>query len=337
MAWGSRASLVNDPAVAKRLPRRRLGLVAAALGLGMAFALPLGLSPYSIRILTEVCLFASLALAWNIIGGIAGYPSFGHVVFFGTGAYTVAILVSKYAWPVPFALVASVVLSAFYALLIGLAVLRLKGHYFAIATLGVAAVTQAFVAASPVFGGGQGYSVPISALSNVQFYYLFLGLAAATLIFTIIILHSSFGLALMSIREDEQAARSIGVPVVRYKIAAFVVSAIPVAVAGGLYAEWLSFVDAPSAFNNNYNLSMMAMTLLGGIGGAAGPILGAVVLHLLNVGLWSTGSEFQLAMYGVVIISAVLFLPYGIMSFIRPSETESRWKRFKRQIKENRL
>lgn len=337
MAVDPKAGRVKDSAMATWLPRRRLGLVVTILGLGLAFALPLGLSPYSVRILTEVCFFATLALAWNIIGGITGYPSFGHVVFFGVGAYTVAILVSEYAWPVPFALLAAVVISVFYALLIGWAVLRLKGHYFAIATLGVAAATQAFVAASPVFGGGRGYSVPISALSNVQFYYLFLCLAVATAILTVIILHSSFGLALMSIREDEEAARSIGVSVVRYKVSAFVVSAIPVAIAGGLYAEWLSFVDAPSAFSINYNLSMMAMALVGGIGGVAGPILGAVALHLLNVGLWSTGSEFQLVMYGVVIVVVVLFLPYGIMSVIHSSNTESRWNRFKRQIKENRL
>src|SRR6266540_3319624 len=189
-------------------------------------------------------MFATLALAWDIIGGWTGYPSFGNVVFFGLGGYTVAVLMAKAGWSFWPALPIAAAIGTVFAILIGLPILRLRGHYFAIATLGVAEGMREVVLNMPsLTGGGAGITIPAvgaeattSYPGNTGFYYLFLALLVVALLVNLRISRGRFGYALRAIRQDEDGAAAMGVNTTRAKVAAFAVSGALTAMAGSIYA-----------------------------------------------------------------------------------------------------
>src|SRR5450759_4057431 len=193
---------------------RPAGRTTASQLAGWALVLGLLVIPIFLRILSAVFMFATRAQAWNIIGGFTGYPSFGNVVFFCLGGYTIAVLMARSHWSFWPALVVAVVLGAAYAMLIGIPTLRLKGHYFAIATLGVAEGTREIVLNVPkVTGGGAGITVPAVGPSattsypgNTGFLYYFLALLVVAMLAVYAIARSRFGFALRAINQDEDAA-----------------------------------------------------------------------------------------------------------------------------------
>ncbi|MDE3078379.1 MAG: branched-chain amino acid ABC transporter permease, partial [Chloroflexota bacterium] len=213
-----------------------LGLLAVLL-VGVPFAS----SGYILRLLTTLFTFAIMAEAWNFIGGFAGYADFGAVVFFGLGGYTTAVLMVKANAPFWASFLAGGILCGLFAVLVGLPVLRLRGHYFAIATLGVSQAVREVVANWPsLTGGGTGISLPIPDFGGSVFYYLMLVLLAAILLLAWAISRGRFGFGLVAIRENEQAAQVMGVNALRYKVLAYALAGFFIGLVGGIHAYWFT-------------------------------------------------------------------------------------------------
>ena len=289
--------------------------VAFALAaLAAALAVPWLGSDYAVSFTIQLLVFVILAYSWNLIGGYAGYTHFGQVSFFGVGAYVGALLITNAGWHwLPAALVAGVA-GALLALPLGGAMLRLKGPFFAIGMFGLTRVWESFALGfDTITQGGTGiYLTPVGNLQPV--YYTLAALAAVMVVATWRLDNSRLGLKLLAIREDETAADALGIRTTRLKIATFVASAIAPAMVGTLYATYLSYIDPQTAFAPATELTTIAIVLLGGMGTVLGPLVGAVILSIVNELLWSRFPELYLGLVGVMIIGAVLFMPRGIVS-----------------------
>jgi branched-chain amino acid transport system permease protein len=287
--------------------------IAGAVGL-VALVLPFVGSDYAVSFSIQLLIFLVLAYSWNWIGGYAGYTHFGQVGFFGIGAYVGSLLI--FHWDVPWYLAAIVAAfaGAATALVFGGAMLRLKGPFFAIGMFGLARVLEAFALAfDSVTGGGTGiYLKPVSDLRPL--YFVVAAVAAIMLLLTWKLDNSRLGLKLLAIREDENAAESLGIRTTRLKIGAFVASSVAPAAMGTFYAVYLGFIDPPTAFAPNLELTTIAMVLLGGMGTVLGPLCGALVLSVVNEVLWANYPQIYLACVGVIILLAVLYMPRGIVN-----------------------
>jgi len=309
-----------------------LAVVALAVGLLVLLGVPFVGSGYVVRFLTELFMLIVLAQAWNLIGGLSGYISFGHVVFFGLGAYATGLLMVRLGLPFAVALAGAALLAVTFAVLIGLPILRLRGHYFAIATFGVAeGMRQIVTTASGLTGGGMGLNVPPLrpppflaaalggnvAASSGLYYYLMLALLVVTMLVTWLVMHRRLGFGLRAIRADEDAAAVLGVDCTRYKTIAFALSALFPALAGGIYAIWFSYIDPVTVFGLNFSVTMVIMTLLGGIGTLWGPVVGGVLLSVVGEVLWGKFLELHSAFLGAVLVLVVIFLPRGVVATAR--------------------
>jgi branched-chain amino acid transport system permease protein len=272
---------------------------------------------------TNVVMFCCLAQAWNLIGGFVGYAAFGNVVFFGVGAYTVAVALQR-GLPYALGLLLGVAISAAFAFLLGLPLLRLKGHYFAIATLGVAVAIGEVVEALGVGGAGGETSVPAPHFggldTNTVFFYGFLTLSALLLLGTTWLTRTRFGYALVAIRENEQAAEALGISTFWYKVAAFTLSAIPTALAGGLYAYWQQFFNPSGeggAFDPSRSVAMVLMTFLGGAGTILGPLIGGVIIEYLDTYTLINFPTIHGPLLGALIVLVTIFLPQGLIRLVQ--------------------
>lgn len=294
---------------------RRSPLAIAIVGAAavMALAVPVLGSAYAVSFTIQLLVFLILAYSWNLIGGYAGYTHFGQVSFFGVGAYVGTLLM--FHWGVPWYLAAIVAgLSGIVlAIPLGGAMLRLKGPYFAIGMFGLARVLEAFALGfDSVTQGGTGiYLKPMTDLRPL--YFVMLAIGAVMLVATWRLDNSRLGLKLLAIREDEGAAESLGIRTTRIKVGAFVVSAIAPAAVGSLYAAYLGFIDPPTAFAPNLELTTIAVVLMGGMGTVLGPLVGAIVLSVVNELLWASYPQLYLAIIGVIILGTVLFAPRGLV------------------------
>ena len=289
-----------------------LGVFAiAAVAAGV---IPLVGSDYAVSFSIQLLIFLVLAYSWNLIGGYTGYTHFGQVAFFGIGAYVGSLLI--FHWNVPWylATLAAALAGAVTALPLGGAMLRLKGPFFAIGMFGLARVLEAFALGfDGVTQGGTGiYLKPLADLKPL--YYAVAVIAAIMMLLTWRLDNSRLGLKLLAIREDENAAESLGIPTTRLKIGAFVASAVAPAAMGCLYSVYLGFIDPPTAFASNIELTTIAMVLLGGMGTVLGPLLGAIVLSVVNEVLWANYPQIYLASVGVIVLLAVLFTPRGLVN-----------------------
>jgi branched-chain amino acid transport system permease protein len=284
-----------------------LAFVAAAPGL---------LSPFMVQFVINLFMLAILAESWNIIGGFTGYASFGNVAFFGLGAYTTGILMTKAALPLPVALAAAAVVPMLFAAAIGLPILRLKGHYFAIATLGVAETMREVVYNVEVTGAGTGLVMPI-ARTPALFFYLMLAILVAVTLVNVWLVRSRFGYGLIAIREDEDAAAAMGIDTTRYKTIAFAISGAFAGITGGVFAYWITFIDPDAVFRVIITIQMIIMAVFGGAGTVAGPLLGALVLasvsELLSTQLVALAELFN----GLIVILVVLFMPKGLLEVLK--------------------
>jgi branched-chain amino acid transport system permease protein len=291
-----------------------LGLVI----LGFVATVPVFGDASDLHTWTLIIMFVVLAQSWNFIGGFTGYSTFGNVAFFGIGAYTTGLLLLNNQ-PFWLGLIAGALVAGLFALLLGLPVLRLRGHYFAIATLGIAEALREFVTVRDVGGGGGGLmSLPLPSLASyVGFFYAFLGLSLLCLLMTVFLTRSRFGYALIAIRESEQAAEALGVPTYWYKVGAFVLSAVPTALAGGLYAYWATGFDPDTVFNVGISVEMVLLTVLGGAGTILGPLLGAIAFEYASFQLLTSGFSLHNTLLGLSIVIVTIFLPQGFLRLIR--------------------
>ena len=308
--------------------RRRLVWIAV---LAILIAFPLFEPPvYYIRLLGSVLLFVVLAESWNITGGYTGYVSFGHVTFFGIGAYVGALL---YVWLgiSPFvAIVPAGVLAAAFALIVGYPTLRLRGPYFAIATLALGFVVQLAVANLPFTGSGEGIVVrggmPFDRYALEQaFYFSYLAIAGATVGAVMFIDRSKLGYGLRAIRDDQDAALSLGVRATRLKLTAFGTSSFFAGAVGAIYAHQVAYVSAPDVFTLDVSIKSLVYAVVGGTSTVIGPIVGALFMEVLDSFLTTSALgalRIDHIVFGLLLAAAVLLAPRGIVG--------SRWRAAKR-------
>jgi branched-chain amino acid transport system permease protein len=301
---------------------RRTYLVLLTAALLVFAALPFVVGNYWTRVLTGIFMFVTLSEAWNVITGYTGYFAFGNIAFFGVGAYVTAVLVVKFSMPVFVAILIGGIIAAIYATLLGFPLLRLTGHYFSIATIGVNLATREIAFNLPALtGGGMGITMPLMRVSIGTFYRIIYFSMFALMVICIVavyyLIRSRIGFALRAIGADEQAARSMGINTTVYKVLAWSFSAFFFGLVGGLYAYWFSFIEPPMVFNPADAIKIVAMTYLGGIGTIPGPIIGAFILEIVSEAVWGQFLELHLAVLGIIIIFVTVFMPDGLMPLIR--------------------
>ncbi len=302
-------------------------------------ALPFVISGYWLRVLTQTFLFGAIATGSNIIIGFTGYPAFGNIAFFGIGAYVTGVLTTKYNMPffytLPFCAISGIIVAS----LLGIPILRLKGHYFAIATVGVMETIKELVDnMTELTGGGPGLTLPIMQGEPEYIYKFFYFIMPGVMLFSLLILFIvskiKQGYALRAIRVDEDAASVMGINTPVYKTFAWAVSAALVGITGGVYAYWLSYIDPHTVFGGTYPVKMFAMILLGGGTTVIGPMLGAFILELISEIVWSKFIAIHGMVLGLLIIFIILFLPKGLFETFKGGFS---FKKLFNNLKENRL
>jgi branched-chain amino acid transport system permease protein len=229
--------------------------LALLIVLACLAALPLVGGAYALRLGTMASMYAILALSWNVVGGLAGYPSFATAAFFGFGAYATGVLLNA-GVPLMLSILVSLAASLVLAGLLGAVLLRLRGHYFAIASLSLVGVLRELVNnATDLTGGGMGLNIPLASGSSIMadalfFFYGMWALLLATALMVIAVSASKLGFGLVCIRQNETAANMIGLNATLYKSVAFGLSACFVSAAGGLYAAWVHYIDPSDVFDN---------------------------------------------------------------------------------------
>lgn len=293
------------------------GLILFAIWTVVLASAPFYADNYVVRLATFVCMYTALALSWNFIGGFAGYPSFATAGFFGLGAYAGAI-VQKYGLPLPLAWTFATVFVAIFAAALGYAILRMRGHYFAIGSISVVEVLRLVISSWESFtGGGDGFNVTIlqggpDFIARL-FLWAMLGVMVLVLGVTVAVERSRLGFGLRCIQQNEDAANMLGVDTTLYKIAGFTLSAMFCGTIGAIYASWTGYIDPTDGFSILLTLKVPVMTLLGGPGTVFGPVVGAATFVVLEEIIWARFLEYHRAILGVVIVILIFFLPGGLL------------------------
>ena len=306
---------------------------------GVAFAiLPLWDDNVQLReSLLLAAVYITLASNLNIVLGYAGYVNFGNIVFFGLGGYVCIYLVNEWQWPLAAAAVTAGISVSLLALVFGLGILRLRGAFFALATIGVNEAVKAFVANFEPWGGATGIYLSLDVYEPLGgpgqalwiVYFLIVAVMAASLFLSYAIKTSKFGLGLLAIGENEDAAAVLGVNTPRYKALAYSVSAFLTAIVGGLYFFKTGIIEPGGAFDLTRSIEAIVMVMLGGIGTVTGAALGAFFYEEVRGVLLTTEvfSHFQLVIAGLLLLVIVLFAPAGLMGFVY-----KRWPRMRRLL-----
>lgn len=281
-----------------------------------------------LNFLVTALLLTLAGQGWNVLGGFGGQYSFGHAAFFGTGAYVTAILQVRYgfnAWP---AFGIGTVAGAAVGAVIGILTFRsgLRGSYFALVTLAFAEVLRIIASVAPITGAGVGTLIKLDlgarALqfqSRAAFYWFILALVAIALVITKLIEQSRFGAWLVAVRENEDAARALGVDATRVKLGAMTISAAMTAAAGCFYAQYFLFLDAAIAYGPWISVEALLAPIIGGAGTVFGPLLGALMVKTLGEAAKHVTGDvpgLDLVLYGVVLILVVGFAPRGVAGVI---------------------
>ena len=293
-------------------------------------ALPLFVtSGYALNAIILTLYAALLGQAWNILAGFGGQFSFGHAAFFGTGAYAMAVLQVKFGWNAWAALPAALAAGALVGALIGVLSFRygLRGSYFALVTLAFAEVLRILANTFAFTGAGVGLMVPLrESAADLQFAsragYLYLILAFVLVGFLVSwwLRHSRYGAWLQAVRDNEDSAAALGVDAFRVKLRAIMLSGALMAAGGAFYVQYLHYIDPHIAYGPGVSVEALLGPIVGGLGTVWGPLLGAVVLHVLGEatrGLMGDAPGVSLVVYGGVLIAMVMFLPSGIIGLFR--------------------
>ena len=306
-------------------PRTYVGALAVLAILVVPFALG---SPFVYHLAVQVCVFAALATAWNIVGGFAGQLSLGHAVFYGIGGYTASLLIVGMGLSPWVGMFAGAAVSMLAALVIAYPTMRLRGPFFALATIAVLEVCRLLaIHFEGVTGGSAGLNVPLNVGLKWMIFrdksaYLLIafGFLALTLWVSWLIRHARFGFYLIAVREREDAARAVGVNAVRVKIGAAVISAGLTSLVGTFHAMYLTFLEPSAAFSLELSIQIAMFALIGGLGTVAGPLLGTLVVlpaaELSRGWLGALGSGTHGFVYGVVLVLVVLFFPRGLVGHL---------------------
>lgn len=289
------------------------------LVVALLLALPLMTGSYVQAVLIDVFIFAVFALSYNLLLGYTGILSFGHALFFGLGAYAVAIPLVRFDWPLGWAVVLGFALSLTAALVMGGLSLRVRGVYFTMVTLAFAEIVHVLALKLSRFTGGEDgitrVPTPPWLGERWQFYYFALLVLLAVYLLLRTLLASPFGRTLVAIRENETRAAMLGYNVFAHKLAAMMIAGVVATAAGMLNALFFNYVS-PGALSMLTTIDVLLMTIVGGVGTLIGPILGAGVVQALNTFLSSVFKQWLLV-FGLIYVVIVMFLPQGIVGAVR--------------------
>jgi len=302
------------------LTNKKVNIFLLIIGIVLFIFLPRFVSGYWVRVITTIFMYAAISQGMNLMSGYMGYLPFGNAMFFGIGAYVTAIGMSK---GLPFLVVIPLVAitAILFSILLGLPVLRLRGHYFAIATMGMSAALLSVVQnATEITGGAMGTTLPIVDKSpEVTYNYFYLAMLVLMVITTLtiyLVIKSKFGFGIRSIKANEEAANSMGINTTYHKVTAWAISALFTSIAGALYAYWMSFIAPEEVFDVTIALNTIVIMLIGGAGSILGPIIGAFVIELFSEVVWNSFLEYHLGVFGITILIIVFFVPKGITGTI---------------------
>jgi len=274
-------------------------------------------SPALRSFLFFLLMWISLSQSFNLFTGLTGYVNFGFVVFYGIGGYGMTLSLLRLNLPIYLALIVGGLISAVFAIAVSLPALRLRGAYFAIAMLSLAQAVFVIFDNWNFVNSATGYTIPVQYYDPVQQYYAMLVIAAATTLSVFLVLNSKIGLALRAIKQNEEAAVSLGVNSTLYKSLTLGISAFFAGLAGGAAIWGITIIDPPSAFDTTVTLTVISMTMLGGFGTLLGPVIGAGILYSVEYYLGLTYPYLHLIIFGAIIIATVLAMPQGIMGVSR--------------------
>ncbi|MBV5288260.1 MAG: branched-chain amino acid ABC transporter permease [Pelodictyon phaeoclathratiforme] len=327
---------------------KQIALIVILAAIAAVVPLFMGENPYFTGILISVLMMAALSSAWNLLGGYAGQYSFGHAAYFGAGAYTTMILITLYNLNPLLCMAAGMVVACIIALITGSIVFRLRGHYFALASIAVAEIVRLSVLNFEFTGGAQGILLSDLSLwgldlnSKNPFYYGMLLVLVVSLGITAYLRKSKTGFYLQAIREDQDAAASLGINLSFYKNKALLISAALTSVLGSLYGLYIRFIDTSAVLDLRLSIEIILTAIIGGVGTLWGPVIGAVLLvplaemlrsnfigdALVKAGLVSETSGMGLFLkenlahahvlvYGIITVLCILYLPKGILGLFR--------------------
>jgi len=314
---------------------RSLAFLCGVLGLAVLVCLPLVLTPHQLHVAFQILLFGYLTYCWNILGGFAGQPSFGHALFMAVGAYTSTVLLLNFGVSPWIGMIAGAMLAGLLGLFIGYLSFRygIRGTYFGLVTVAFTEIARIVALNVPAIGGALGLYIPIQSNSFWQlkfvdktaYYYVAVVFLLLVLAVTAWLERSPTGHKLVAIRENEDAARALGVDVIRYKLFATALSASMTALGGTLYAHYVTFIDPNSLLNLNMALEITIYSIVGGVGTLFVPLIGAAFLlplaDAVRSALGQSYAGIHLVVYGAVLMAVILYLPEGLFGLIRALRT----------------
>jgi len=286
--------------------------------------------PFPRHVMIMIFLYATLGLAWNMIGGYAGQISLGHALFFGIGAYTSTLMLMKLGASPWVGMLVGGILSMGVSFIIGYPCFKLAGHYFAIATIAIGEIAQVWMLNWDWAGAAVGLTLPIlpESLINLEFhstkapyYYIAFGLLILGLLATYGIDRSKLGYYFKAIKGDLEAARSLGINVTKYKFFALALSAFFTSICGSFYAQYVLFIDPDSVFPLMLSVIVCLVATLGGVGTIWGPVIGAFILipisEFTRIYLGGGGKGTDLVLYGLLIIIISVYQPFGVIGIAK--------------------
>ena len=287
----------------------------------MAFliSIPLFATDYWITLLTLIFIFTVYSAGWNLFSGLTGYTNFGLAWFIGLSGYVSSLLIADhgffwiFAWPI------GAIFTSIISIGVGYILLRIKGVYFAISMVALTEGTRELFGTeylTPITHGGKGVPFVAGIKLSTLYWAIFL-LAFLTLAICYKITSSKFGLRLLAIREDEQAAETLGIHTTRDKIIAFIISAFLVGLAGAIHFTYQNYIDPSFAFSIHLTLTPIVMTLFGGVGTVFGPFIGAVLFTLIHEVLWAELTLLYMAIFGGILMILILFFPQGLLGWMK--------------------
>jgi branched-chain amino acid transport system permease protein len=302
-----------------------------AIGAILLFIYPLVITlPFPRHLMIMIFLYATLGLAWNMIGGYAGQISLGHAVYFGAGAYTSTLLLMKLGVTPWLGMLAGGLISIGLAFIIGYPCFKLAGHYFAIATIAIGEIAQHWMLNWDWAGAAVGLTLPILPesflnlefhTSKVPYYYIGFGIFALTVYVTYWIDRSKLGYYFKAIKGDLEAARSLGINVPRYKFYALALSAFFTSICGSFYAQYILFIDPDSVFPLMLSIIVCLIATLGGVGTVWGPVIGAYILipisEFTRIQFGGGGKGTDLIIYGFLIMVISIYRPFGVIGIAK--------------------
>ena len=279
---------------------------------------PFWATNYIVRLAITIAMYTSLTLSWNFIGGFTGYPSFSTAAFFGLGCYAGAVS-QRHGVPMVLAWIVATFFVGAFATGLGAIILRMRGHYFAIASIAVVEVVRLVVSSwGSLTGGGDGLNLPLltggpNAVARI-FLLVMIAIMVIVFVVTALVDRSRLGFGLRCIQQNEDAADMVGVDTTRYKVAAYTLSALFCGTVGAAYASWIGYIEPSDSFSIIMTVKVPVMCLLGGPGTMLGPVIGTAAFTLLEEVFWANFLDYNRAILGAVIVVLIFFLPGGLLA-----------------------